>query len=194
MEVLLNKDGALCVVYRQWLNKDDAMKLFNHLYETTWWIEGKDKPITIYGKTIPQPRKTYMMGDDKVRQQYSGTTYEPGLWQADIFKIKSLIEKQLDCSLNSCLLNLYVDGKSSIGYHGDREAKKDNDIVVILSLGGTRDFYIKENANPRNIIKTKVNNGDLMLMYGTIQRLYKHSVPKRARAEPRISASFRLLE
>jgi len=170
------------------------MKLFTRLYETIPWIEGKDKPITIYGKTMPQPRKTYMMGDEDAKQKYSGTMYEPADWDVDIQKLKGIIEKQLGCNLNSCLLNLYVDGKSSIGYHGDREAKKDNDIVIILSLGGTRDFYIKENADKNNVIKTKVNNGDLMLMYGTIQRLYKHSVPKRARAEPRISASFRLLE
>jgi alkylated DNA repair dioxygenase AlkB len=191
METLVDKDGALVVIFRQWLIKKDAEKLFQRLYETIPWISGEDRPIKMYGKEHAQPRKMYMMGDS-TPQKYSGLSYDPQTWDPDLLFIRKEIEKQLQCDLDSCLLNLYENGKSGISYHSDREASGDNDVVVILSLGGTRDFLLK-NKETKKVIKTKVGSGDLMLMAGTCQRLYKHSVPKRVRAETRISASYRYL-
>ena len=77
-----------------------------------------------------------------------------------------------------------------MGMHADDEPEMGN-VIGSLSLGATRTFRIKH-------IKTKetrsfqVGNGTLIIMAGTMQKFWKHEIPKTK--EPvgeRINLTFR---
>jgi alkylated DNA repair dioxygenase AlkB len=65
--------------------------------------------------------------------------------------------------------------------------------VCSVSFGGSRDFYFKS-EDDGTVVKTKLHDGDLFVMYGETNNRYKHSIPKRAKANARISLTFRKIK
>ena len=63
-------------------------------------------------------------------------------------------------------------------------------MVAILSLGGARRFLLRPRDGGASI-RLLPGSGDLLVMGGTCQRTWEHSVPKCAIAPPRISIMFR---
>lgn len=96
-------------------------------------------------------------------------------------------------------LNLYRDGRDSVAWHGDRyERERPATTVVVLSLGAPRRFLLRPAPSgagagraSRRSLRFDLHSGDLLVMGGTCQHTWQHSVPKVARAGPRISATFR---
>jgi hypothetical protein len=98
---------------------------------------------------------------------------------------------------NTCLLNLYEDGSRYVGWHKDDErGLGDDPEIASASFGGTRDFQLRE-AGPGSAagggrkLCVPLGNGDVLIMRGTLQRYWQHTVPKRARGVARISLTFR---
>jgi alkylated DNA repair dioxygenase AlkB len=88
-------------------------------------------------------------------------------------------------------LNLYRDGRDSVAWHGDRVARELPDAVVaIVSLGGPRRFLLRPKGGGHSV-RFDLCSGDLLVMGGSCQRTWQHSVPKSARADPRMSVTFR---
>lgn len=86
---------------------------------------------------------------------------------------------------------LYRDGRDSVAWHGDRVCHPpQGTLVAILSLGEPRRFLIKPAVGGRSLT-FQLGWGDLFLMGGTVQRTWRHTVPKVASAGPRISVMFR---
>lgn len=90
-------------------------------------------------------------------------------------------------------LCLYRDGGDSVAWHGDtlgRGAKHDT-MVAIVSVGATRTFALR----PRGggvALRLPQHHGDLLVMGGSCQRTWEHSIPKTATPTgPRISIQFR---
>jgi alkylated DNA repair dioxygenase AlkB len=86
---------------------------------------------------------------------------------------------------------LYRDGRDSVAFHGDTTARDMLEAVVAtVSLGAPRTFLLKpaEGGTSRSFA---VGGGDLVVMGGTCQRTWRHSIPKVARAAPRIALMFR---
>ena len=87
--------------------------------------------------------------------------------------------------------NLYRDGRDSVAWHGDRVARElPEAVVAIASLGGRRRFLLRPKGGGPSV-RFDVGAGDLLVMGGSCQRTWEHSVPKVAHAEPRISVTFR---
>jgi alkylated DNA repair dioxygenase AlkB len=87
--------------------------------------------------------------------------------------------------------NLYRDGRDSVAWHGDRVARDLQEaLVAIVSLGGRRRFLLRPKGGGRSV-RYDPGPGDLLVMGGSCQRTWQHSVPKAAHAEPRISITFR---
>ena len=90
-------------------------------------------------------------------------------------------------------LCLYRDGRDSVAWHGDttgRSSTQDT-IVAIVSLGAPRSFLLRPRGGGK-ALRHDVGHGDLLVMGGSCQRTWEHSVPKTARATgPRISVQFR---
>jgi len=155
------------------------------------------------GKTIKQPRRVFFCGKKGLVHKYSGSSTKVEDWN-DFPLVKDISDSMIqDCGIkfNSCLLNEYATGREYIGYHGDKEANPKNlASVAALSLGGSRDFTYKkfklrkgDNLDNLKPITRVLNCGDLIVMIGNVQYYYKHTIPKRAHADYRISLTLRYL-
>jgi alkylated DNA repair dioxygenase AlkB len=200
-EILIDADGALVFVIRNWLPQMGKQLLYKLQTE----VKFERHPVNTPQGPVMQPRQIYACGDttnvsggsnvgggDR-KHNYSGLSLTLHKWVPEVKDIRDRIAKEFNFPADSCLINEYKDGKQSIGYHGDKETNgKYNNAVYTVSLGGTRDFCLKNNATGK-VIKTPLNNGDLCAMLGTCQVLWKHSIPKRAKADARISLTYRRL-
>lgn len=100
--------------------------------------------------------------------------------------------RQYGIRFGAMALNYYRDGRDSVAPHTDRELRNvDDTLVVILTLGAARPFQLRAVGGGRSI-DLRPASGDLIVMGGTCQETFEHSVPKVSRgAGARISASIR---
>jgi alkylated DNA repair dioxygenase AlkB len=94
------------------------------------------------------------------------------------------------CTAGLCL---YRDGQDSVAWHGDRIGRggTEDTVVAILSLGTPRALLLRPRGGGP-ALRHDLGHGDLLVMGGSCQRTWEHSVPKTARATgPRISVQFR---
>ncbi|MBW3619122.1 MAG: alpha-ketoglutarate-dependent dioxygenase AlkB [Actinobacteria bacterium] len=88
-------------------------------------------------------------------------------------------------------INLYRDGRDSVAWHGDRIARElPSATIAILSLGHRRPLRLRPRGGGPSL-GFELGRGDLFVMGGSCQRTWQHTVPKIARALPRISVTFR---
>jgi alkylated DNA repair dioxygenase AlkB len=94
---------------------------------------------------------------------------------------------------NSCLLNLYRDGRDAVGWHADDEPLfGPSPVVASLSLGARRDFFLRRRRRPAAAATSAAGpprprywcplggDGDVLVMAGEAQSEYLHAVPARA--------------
>lgn len=87
-------------------------------------------------------------------------------------------------------LNLYRDGRDSVAWHSDKVRSLGDSIVAIVSLGERRPFQIRPIAGGPSH-KFILGDGDLLVMGGTFQAFWQHTVPKVPHAGERVSIMFR---
>lgn len=88
-------------------------------------------------------------------------------------------------------VNPYRDGRDSVAWHGDRIARdRSTATIAIVSLGQARPLRARP-ADGGASLRFDLGHGDLLVMGGTLQRSWKHAVPKAARAGPRNSVTYR---
>ena len=86
---------------------------------------------------------------------------------------------------------LYRDGKDSVAWHGDTIARDlPEALVATVSLGAPRRFLLRP-ADGGESIAWALGGGDLLVMGGSCQRTWRHSIPKVAQAAPRMAIMFR---
>jgi alkylated DNA repair dioxygenase AlkB len=142
------------------------------------------------------------------RRMYDNTVLEPRLtapWRAEsneplepsiLEDMRVALSERYGVEFDSVGFNLYRDGQDSVAWHGDRIRKEiEEPIVVLVSLGQPRKFLLrragggaKEGGPSKSFL---LGRGDLLTTGGKTQRAWDHSVPKVARAGPRISLAFR---
>ena len=67
-----------------------------------------------------------------------------------------------------------------------------NPTIASLSLGGSRDFLMKHKDDAKRKEKFPLENGDMLVMQGTTQSKWLHSIPKRTSSvQPRVNITFR---
>jgi alkylated DNA repair dioxygenase AlkB len=211
-ETLINQDGAIALIIRNWLPPSYATKLHDYLVQGIPW---KAEQMQMYGKTFDIPRTMFFVGDSHVKTySYSRLSFPVESWDGDLNPLYSEIRVLRDrirsdpnlrhvtgtiLEYNSCLLNHYRNGMDKIDAHSDREALGPANAVVTISLGASRQFHFKsksrdENGNFRTI-KTVLNNGDLVLMAGKCQEHWTHLIPREpAITQSRISLTYRLIK
>jgi alkylated DNA repair dioxygenase AlkB len=90
-------------------------------------------------------------------------------------------------------LCLYRDGRDSVAWHGDtigRGAREDT-MVAILSIGAQRTLLLRPRSGGQ-AVRQALGPGDLIVMGGSCQRTWQHSIPKTTKPTgPRISVQFR---
>ncbi|GAB5415601.1 MAG: alpha-ketoglutarate-dependent dioxygenase AlkB [Congregibacter sp.] len=168
-----------------------AERLFVSLKQQTPW---RSESITLFGKTMLQPRLIAWYGDADVDYGYSGKRLSPEPWTPLLLEIRSAMEEAARQSFNSVLLNLYRDERDSMGLHADDEPELGPaPVIASLSLGADRVFRMKHKTRKDlKPLKLELSNGSLLIMKGPTQQHWKHEVPKSRHAcGPRINLTFR---
>ena len=171
-----------------WLPPDEADALFTGLRDTVPWQVHR---IRMRGREIASPRLSCWMGDEGAAYAYSGARFEPHPWPALLSPLRLRLKAECRGAFNGVLANLYRDGRDAMGWHRDDEPELgDAPLIASLSLGGTRRFLLKDARGDRHAVA--LAGGDLLLMSGDSQRLYRHALPRTARpVAPRINLTFR---
>jgi len=186
METIELADGGIIFYDDAFLRPDLADRYFVELRDTSAWEQKK----TVFGHM--QPRLTASYGDDGITYYYSGTKNKALPWTNTLLEIKEKIEA-IRGQYNYCLLNRYRSGSDSVGLHADDEPDMGN-VIGSLSLGATRTFRIRHNTT-KETRTFPVGNGTLIIMAGTMQRFWKHEIPKTTEnVGERINLTFRKIE
>jgi alkylated DNA repair dioxygenase AlkB len=153
--------------------------LFTFLRDTITWDERM------------KARKTASFG---VSYDYSQISYKKVEMLAELEKICSLIELELGFRPNNCLLNYYLDGSSSMGFHSDSsEYLAKGTGVAIVSLGAVREIAYRSKLEPSLKVFYSLENGSLIYMSQEMQEFWLHAIPKVENSDERISLTFRLI-
>ncbi len=80
----------------------------------------------------------------------------------------------------------------SMGWHSDAEIDLiKNGVIASLSLGAARKFSLRHKENKQSI-SVELGHGSLLVMKGTTQTYWQHSLPKTTRVKDyRINLTFR---
>jgi len=158
-------------------------------------IKWKQDEIKMYGKVIPLPRLTSWYGDKGKSYSYSGINSNPNEWNNGLLQIKNELEKISQAKFNSVLLNLYRNGEDYLNWHADDEPELGiNPTIGSVNFGAERDFALKSNDEKLQF-KIPLTHGSVLIMSGTLQHFWKHSVPKRKKVEDiRINLTFRFVK
>ena len=204
------KDGGVVRLYRSFLNTTDADELQN---ECTYdpnapsYINWKQEYFKIGGKQIPFPRMSAFLGEHaNTCYRYSGLTKVAVPWSSNIASLKERIDTVANQEFNVAIVNYYYDGQSHMGWHSDDQKDLlENGEIASLSLGATRTFklrhkkYREASADDYDDYHLDIDlrHGDLLLMGGTLQKHWKHCVPKVPKkatvSAPRVNLTFRTI-
>jgi alkylated DNA repair dioxygenase AlkB len=155
-------------------------------------INWENDELIIYAKHITTKRKVAWYGDSNYAYTYSNTTKQALPWTTELLTLKTTVEKLTQTRYNSCLLNLYHNGEESMSWHSDDEVCIDkNGAIASLSFGAERKFSLKHKTSKKTI-SLILESGGLLVMKGTTQTHWLHSLPKMKNvSSPRVNLTFR---
>jgi hypothetical protein len=154
---------------RRWLARPEA--LFTELIATLDWHETQR---LMFDRWVTDPR-------------LGATVNSPS---ASLRAAQRALEQHHERSFGAMWCNLYRDGSDGVAWHGDRDGSRPVDEVAIISLGGSRTFRIRpKGGGPGRSVE--LHSGDLLVMGGSMQTHFEHSIPKRAASHARISVTLR---
>jgi len=172
------------------LDLDDTQLMQALIEETCWGQE----TVTLFGRTMPQPRLVAYHGDRGADYTYSGTRHAPRPWTPRLGSLKHTVESLTGESFNSVLLNYYRDGRDSMGLHADDEPELGpNPVIASLSLGQERRMYFqhKRRKELANLV-LPLPSASLLLMKGATQHHWKHGLRKvKSDCGARLNLTFR---
>lgn len=161
------------------------------------WVDQSNEAVAAPDALFEQVLKTAPWSSHE-RPMYDRMVVEPRLttrcWAeppTSLVDLADVLSDRYAIDLRAISANFYRDGADSVAWHGDRIRHRGGETVVaILSLGGARRFLLRPRDGGASI-RLLPGSGDLIVMGGTCQRTWEHSVPKCAIAPPRISIMFR---
>lgn len=153
---------------------DDSNELFELVADVAPWGDVEARPM--YDRIVEVPRL------------HTGIWLDP---PDRVVQVADALSDHYSTDLRTISANLYRDGSDSVAWHGDQIGRVRADTVVaILTLGSARRFLLRPRGGGASMAFDP-GPGDLLVMGGTCQRTWEHSVPKRASAGPRICVMFR---
>jgi len=155
------------------------------LAEVAWEQHG----FSIYGRRVAMPRLIAMYGP--VGYRYSGVEHPPRPMPDRVTAIRDRVEAATGMRFNSVLLNLYRDGRDSVGWHRDNDYDHGGQPdIASVSFGATRRFQLRDEARRRAEIA--LESGSLLLVTGEALERWWHCIPKTTRVPgPRVNLTFR---
>jgi alkylated DNA repair dioxygenase AlkB len=167
--------------------------------------------ITFIKDVISNPSELYLKleeavhWDDRMKTRktasygaaynYSQMSYPFQEFLPELEELLDILEDNLGFKPNNCLINLYLDGNSTMGWHSDQtDILTEGTGVAIISLGDTRSLRFREIAKKENKINYALPAGSLFYMTSEVQKFWQHSVPKSPESSARMSLTFRSIK
>ncbi|MEZ4900463.1 MAG: alpha-ketoglutarate-dependent dioxygenase AlkB [Spirosomataceae bacterium] len=184
---LLPQDGV-AYYYPSILKLPEVDAYFERLMRNIKW---KNDQLILFGKPIITARKVAWYGSEPFAYTYSHQTKKALFWTNELLELKNKIEHLTHETYNCCLLNLYHNGNEGMGWHSDNETElKPDGAIASLSLGATRKFSFRH-KHTKETISVVLEHGSLLLMKGTTQTYWQHSLPRTKKVlQPRINLTL----
>jgi alkylated DNA repair dioxygenase AlkB len=153
------------------------------------WVSGHDALFARLERELPWQTETRRMYDREVATpRLLARVPQEGL----VEELRAALSARYGEPFVHVTAALYRDGRDSVAWHGDTTARDMvRAIVATVSLGEPRRFLLRPVEGPPELRAWSLGGGDLLVMGGTCQRTWRHAVPKRAHAGPRIALMFR---
>ncbi len=176
--------------FPQFLTKKQADEFFHWCCQQQFWAQ---EELTMFGKTVKEPRLTAFVGDSGIQYTYSQKEMKALLWMPKLLQIKQQVEAVAQASFTCVLLNWYRDGQDYMGWHSDDEVELGPEpVIASLSLGAERSFQFRKKKDKQYKKNFELQHGSLLVMKGNTQQVWQHQLPKRRRiAAGRINLTFR---
>lgn len=167
--------GAWVDVVPGWVRGPGA--LFERLHAATPW---RAHELRMYDRVVPEPRLTH--------RWRIGADDPPD----ELRTMADALSRRYGVRFGQVGANLYRDGSDSVAWHGDRVARElPSAVVALVALGATRPLRLRPTGGGTSV-SFPLASGDLLVMGGSCQRTWQHSVPKlTGPCGPRISVQFR---
>ncbi len=172
-----------------WVPEEAQGPLMSCLQQELHWEQPQ---ITVFGRRHPIPRLNAWYGDPGCHYGYSGHRLPLHSWHPQLAELRQRLQ-QGGLVVNSVLANWYRDGNDSNGWHSDDERELGrNPLIVSLSLGETRSFHLRHKQRRAPNRQLLLPSGSLLIMAGTTQHCWQHSLPKTRRVcGDRLNLTFR---
>ena len=187
-------DGGGTVELREeWLPGEVAWHLLAALRAEIPW---RQNHVVICDKRVPEPRLSSWHGENDAVYTYSRELHRPSPWTPALAIVRDALERDLGVRFNSVLANRYRSGQDAMGMHADDEKELGQEpLIASVSLGMTRAFVLApKRGKPGEKQVMRLTHGSLLIMGGTLQRDWKHGVPREQHVfEERVNLTFRLV-
>jgi alkylated DNA repair dioxygenase AlkB len=184
--------GAWYALERDWMPAEEADALFAALVAELAW---ETRPVRgPNGEETTQPRLVGWAG--ALPYAYSGQTLPPRAVTPSLAALWPRVEAACGARFNHAVVNRYRDGRDHMGMHTDLEPQLGAEpLIAALSLGATRDLRLEWRYKRKRKRTLKLPHASLLVMGGTLQRHWRHAVPRAApETAPRVNVTFRWLE
>jgi alkylated DNA repair dioxygenase AlkB len=169
-----------------------------HLTEGAWvdvvpaWCAGADELFArLLAETPWDPPRMVRMYDRVVAEPRLSHRWPLAEAPDELGAMARVLGSHYGVEFTQVGANLYRDGTDSVAWHGDRVARElPEAVVALVSLGTVRPFRLRPTRGGPGV-GLLPGPGDLLVMGGSCQRTWQHTVPKAAGAGPRISVQFR---
>lgn len=177
-------DGAFVEIRTGWLTGGSSETLLGDLLSTVPWRAERRQ---MYDRMVNVPRLVSF---------HDLTTEDPPhpLLARLRRRLNDLYAGELGEPFTTVGLCCYRDGSDSVAWHGDTigRGSVEDTMVAVVSLGATRTFAMRRRGGGHRALRMPLAHGDLLVMGGSCQRTWEHSIPKTAtRLGPRVSIQFR---
>lgn len=178
-------DGAWLDIRAGWLDwlSGQADSLFDELvHQVPWRAERRQ----MYDRVLDVPRLV------SFHDLVADASPHPAIARMRV-RLNDSYAGEMGEPFTTAGLCLYRDGEDSVAWHGDNTGRSSTEdtMVAIVSLGATRTFALRRRGGGR-ALRLPQGHGDLLVMGGSCQRTWEHSIPKTTRrVGPRISIQFR---
>lgn len=181
------EDGADVSICDRWIDACQSRALFDELSQTPGLAQAS---MRIYGREVFQPRLSVAYG---AAYSYSGARHESRPWTTTLLSLMAKAAKSTGSIFNQAIVQLYRDGSDSIGWHADDEPELGPEPTIVgISFGGPRRMLLRSRGGwPSTPVE--LTDGSMLVMRGRTQSVAMHSIPKVARAEPRVSVTLRFV-
>lgn len=158
-------------------------------------IEWEDHFITLFGRSVKEPRQSVWFHTDGLAYRYSQSERTARQFTPLLTDIMKQCADIAEASFNSVLANLYRTGEDSMGWHADDEPELGREpVIASISLGAERrfDFRHRDSGDTASVV---LPHGSLLVMRGQSQHKWVHRIARTKKVtSPRVNLTFRLTQ